>query len=106
MNGYIGNDNRERNEQRTDTGGTNSHMGLSDLACDTRDLVLVRTPRDTITQQRENSLLRLGLNICNLPFRKFSGFRNCGLELVTLSIGNTEVFRSEPLAHAETYLIL
>ena len=28
MNGYIGNDNRERNERRTDMGGTNSHMGL------------------------------------------------------------------------------
>ena len=103
MNGYIGNDNRERNEQRTDTGGTNSHMGLSYLACDTRDLVLFRTLRETITQQRENSLLRVGLKICNLPFRNLSGFRNCGLEPVTPSIGNTKVFRSEPLAHAGTH---
>ena len=28
MNGYIGNDNRERNERRIDTGGTHSHMSL------------------------------------------------------------------------------
>ena len=42
MNGYIGNDNRERNERRTDTGAPISHMGtLSYLACDTRDLVLL-----------------------------------------------------------------
>ena len=27
MNGYIGNDNREKNELRTDMWGTNSHMG-------------------------------------------------------------------------------
>ena len=92
----------EMNEGQT-RGGTNSHTDLSYLACDTRDLVLLRTPRETITQQRENSLLRVGLNICNLPFRKFSGFRNCEAEPVTPSIGNTEVFCSEPLAHAGTY---
>ena len=49
MNGYIGNDNRERNEQRTYTGAPNSHTGtLSYLACDIRDLVLLyqNTPRD------------------------------------------------------------
>ena len=28
MNGYIGNDNRERNERRTDMGGTDSYMGI------------------------------------------------------------------------------
>ena len=61
-----------------------------------------RTPRETITQQRENSLLRVGLNIFDLPFRRFSDFRNYGLEPVTPSIGNTKVFRSEPLAHAGT----
>ena len=36
----------------------------------------------------------------NLPFRNFSGFRNRSPEPVTPSIWNTEVFRSEPLAHA------
>ena len=33
MNGYIGNDNREWNEQRTDTGGTNFTYGDSQLPC-------------------------------------------------------------------------
>ena len=42
-------------------------------------------PGETITQQRENFLLRVGLNI-NLPFRKFLGFRNRGPEPVTPSI--------------------
>ena len=49
MNGYIVNDNRERNERRTDTGAPISHTGtLSYLACDTGDLVLLyqNTPRD------------------------------------------------------------
>ena len=46
MNGYIGNDNRERSERRTDTGGTNSQwMGRSYLPCDRRDCVLFRTAR-------------------------------------------------------------
>ena len=104
MHGYIGNANRERNERRTDTGAPISHTGtLSYLACDTRDLVLLyQTPQETITQQRENLLLHVGLNIFNLPFWKFSGFQNCGLEPVTPSMRNTEVFRSEPLAHAGT----
>ena len=86
-------------------GGTNLKFGLSYLACDTRDLVIFRTPRETINQQRENSLLRVGLKISNPPFQKFSGFRNCGPESVTPSIGNTNVLRSEPLAHAGTYII-
>ena len=49
MNGYIGNENREQNEQRTDKGAPISHTGtLSYLVCDTRDLVLQyqNTPRD------------------------------------------------------------
>ena len=42
MNGYIGNDNRERNKQRTDTGAPISHTGtLSYLACEMRDLILL-----------------------------------------------------------------
>ena len=44
----------------------------------------------------------MGLNTFNLPFQKFLGFRNCGIEPMT-SMGNTEVFRSKPLAHAGTY---
>ena len=51
-------------------------------------------PGETITQQHENSLLRVGLNISSyLP--NFSGFRNRGPEPVTPSIWNTEVFRSD-----------
>ena len=49
MNGYIGNDNREQNEQRADTRAPISHTGnLSYLAYDTTDLVLLyqNTPRD------------------------------------------------------------
>ena len=44
----------------------------------------------------------MGLNICTLPFRKFLGSRNCGLEPVTPSMGNIEVSRLESLAHAGT----
>ena len=49
MNGYIGNDNRERNEQRADTGAPTTHTGTPSYhACGTRYLVLLyqNTPRD------------------------------------------------------------
>ena len=103
MNGYIGNDNRERNERRTDTGAPIHSEWITVTSLVTGGTVYFSEhPGETITQQRENLLLRVGLNIYNLPFRKFSVFRNCGLETVTPSIGNTKVFRSEPLAHAGT----
>ena len=39
----------------------------------------------------------------NLPFRKFSGFQNCGIEPVTPIMENTEVSGSKPLSHAGTH---
>ena len=105
MNGYKGNDNREQNDQRKDTGGTNFTYGdshLPRLCHEGPSSPVPEHPKKTITQQRENLLLRVGLNNCNLPIRKFSDFRDCGLESVTLSIGNTKVFGSELLSHAGT----
>ena len=42
--------------------------------------------RETITQQRGNSLLRVSLNITIFPSESFSGFQNRGPEPVTPSI--------------------
>ena len=50
-------------------------------------------PRETITQQRENLLLRVSLNIWIYPSESFSGFQNRGPEQVTPSMWNTKVFR-------------
>ena len=52
-------------------------------------------PGETITHQRGNSLLRVSLNITIFPSKSFSGFRNRGPELVTPSMWNTKVFRSD-----------
>ena len=41
--------------------------------------------------------------ICNLPYWKFSGFRNCVIVPVTPIMGNIKVSWSKPLAHAGTY---
>ena len=101
MNGYIGNDNMEQNERRTDTGGTIYTYGDSQLPHLWHEGP-TRTYQYTINQQRENSLLRVGLDVCNLPFRMVLGFQNCGLEPVTPSMGAIKVFPSEPLANAGT----
>ena len=52
-------------------------------------------PRETITQQRGNSLLRVSLNITIFPSKSFSDFWNRGPEPVTPSMWKTEVFRSD-----------
>ena len=36
-------------------------------------------PGETITQQRENSLLRVGLNICNIPSKSSQAFETAVL---------------------------
>ena len=64
MNGYIGNDNSERNEQRTDTGAPihSEWVAVTSLVKG-GTVFFLEQPRETITQQRENSLLRVSLNI-------------------------------------------
>ena len=77
MNGYIGNDNREQNERRTDMGGTNSHMGLQlPINLTGGTVFFPKHPGETVTQQRGNSLLRVNLNITIFPSKSLSGFRN------------------------------
>ena len=81
MNGYIGNDNRERNELRTDTGEPIHSEWVAVISLVTGGTVFFsEQPGETITQQRGNSLLRVSLNIT------ISGFRNRGPEPVTPSI--------------------
>ena len=87
MNGYIGNDNREQNERRTDMGGHQFTYGSSVTSLVTRGTVFFsEQPGETITQQRGYSLLRVSLNITIFPSESFSGFRNRGPEPVTPSM--------------------
>ena len=72
MNGYIGNDNRETNERRTDTGGTNSQwMRRSYLPCDRRDRVIFRTAQRNHYPAAWEFATARGTKQYNLPFRKF-----------------------------------
>ena len=64
MNGYIGNDNREQNKRGTDTGAPIHSEWVAVTSFVTGGTVFFsEQPGETITQQRENSLLRVGLNI-------------------------------------------
>ena len=55
MNGYIGNENRERNERRTDMGGDQFTYGSSVTSLVTGGIVFFsEQPGETITQQRGN----------------------------------------------------
>ena len=72
----------------------------------TRDLVLFyQNPLnfDHYLVARE-SATALGPEHANLPFRKFSGFRNCGIKPVTPITENTEVSWSKTVSHAGTCL--
>ena len=90
MNGYIGNDNRERNERRTDTVGTNSQwMGHSYLPCDRRDRVLFRSAQRNHYPAAWEFATARGSRHTIFPSEIFSGFRNCSPEPVPPSIWNT-----------------
>ena len=71
MNGYIGNENRERNERRTDMEDTNSHMGLQlpplwqEGPCSFQN-----SPRNYYPAAWEFATAREPKHY-NLPFRKF-----------------------------------
>ena len=71
MNGYIGNDNRERNERRTDMGAPIHIWVFSYLPSDRRDRVLFRTARrNYFTAAWEFATAREPKHY-NLPFQQF-----------------------------------
>ena len=71
MNGYIGNDNRERNERRIDMGAPIHIWVFSYLPCDRRDRVLFRTARRNYYPAAWELATAREPKHYNLPFRKF-----------------------------------
>ena len=81
-------------------------MGLSVHSC-----VEDEEPHSSIPEHPKRPLpssvrIRYGAwawTCCNLPFQKFLGFRNCGIELVTPSMEHSEVSCSKPLFQAGNF---
>ena len=104
VNGYIGNDNRQRAKYRH--GGTNYFIEWdSHLPCLWHEgpcSSLPKHPKIPLPRSMRICYCAWACTLVIFPSGSFLGFRNCGLESVTPNMGNTEVSQSKPLAHAGT----
>ena len=103
MNRYICNTNRQRAKDRH--GGTNYTEWDSQLPRLWHEGPSYYIPEHPKMPLSRSVRLRYCVWVCTpviFPSERFLGFRNCGLELVTLNMVNTEVSCSKPLARAGT----